>query len=353
MTGKRQQAVAFFVSKGWTLAQSAGIVANLEAESGLRPDAIGDGGQAYGIAQWHPPRQANFATWFGKDIKGSSFEEQIEFVHLELTRTEMGAGAKLRACSIAADAGAVVSMYYERPADRDGEARKRAALATRIFAGGQPQPAIPGPVNHSNSANSSINAPTPQERTEKRMPILALLSAFGPLIAQLIPQIATIMQPKGEVAQRNIKLAEVAFDTITKAAGAVNVQEAVTKMQADPALTAEVAKAVVQQPEIWMVVEIGEGGIAAAKEASIVMQNAEKPFWFNPAFAISCLLSIYPTMLCVDVFYVHPDAYDGNLRTQIVTGILAVIMILGAFWLGSSIGSQKKTDNAAAGHPVA
>ena len=30
-----------------------------------------------------------------------------------------------------------------------------------------------------------------------------------------------------------------------------------------------------------------------------------------------------PMMLLVDVFYVHPDKYTGEIRTQIVTGVLA------------------------------
>ena len=88
----RQQAVEFFIYQGWTLPQAAGIVANLEAESRLRPDAVGDGGQAYGIAQWHPPRQAGFEALLGKPIKGSSFEDQLYWVHAELVSTEKRAG---------------------------------------------------------------------------------------------------------------------------------------------------------------------------------------------------------------------------------------------------------------------
>src|SRR5260363_90445 len=51
-------------AQGWTHKQAAGIVANLKIESGLNPKAVGDGGKAYGIAQWHPPRQAEFRRAF-------------------------------------------------------------------------------------------------------------------------------------------------------------------------------------------------------------------------------------------------------------------------------------------------
>src|SRR5260364_215450 len=73
------QAVSFFEQKGWTHKQAAGIVANLKIESGLNPNAVGDGGKAYGIAQWHPPRQAEFRRAFGKDIRAATLTEQLEF----------------------------------------------------------------------------------------------------------------------------------------------------------------------------------------------------------------------------------------------------------------------------------
>jgi len=288
---KRQQAVAFFVSQGWTPAQAAGIVANLEAESGLRPDAVGDGGKAYGIAQWHAPRQANFVATLGKDIRGSSFEDQLAFVHAELQGAERAAGIALGKCQNAAQAGACVSNLYERPADREGEAAKRAALATRIFDESSS-------TNNGTIVNQIDNqppiAPQPQPISptpEKPMPILALLSAFGPIIAQLIPQIATIMQPKGEVAQRNVQLAQVAFDTITKAADAANVQDAVEKMQADPALVKSVAQAVVQEPEIWTVISVDAESLKAARENDAKTMAADKPFYKTSAvFWISMVL---------------------------------------------------------------
>jgi len=132
VSARRQLAFEYFVQMGWTREQSAGIVANLEAESGLRHDAVGDGGAAYGIAQWHPPRQSGFAGLFGKPIQGSSFEDQLYFVHAELRGAEKAAGTALAACTTASEAGACVSARYERPADREGEADKRAMLAERI-----------------------------------------------------------------------------------------------------------------------------------------------------------------------------------------------------------------------------
>ena len=131
---KTKQAIDFFVAKGWTKSQACGIVANLEKESNLNPAAVGDGGKAYGLAQWHPDRQAQFKTALGKAIKGSTFLEQLTFVNWELHNNEKGAGGKLKLCSTAKDSGSCVSRYYERPADTAGECTKRGNQAHTLFA---------------------------------------------------------------------------------------------------------------------------------------------------------------------------------------------------------------------------
>jgi hypothetical protein len=47
-------AVSYLEKKGWTRNQAAGIVANLQEESGanLNTKAVGDSGASEGIAQW-------------------------------------------------------------------------------------------------------------------------------------------------------------------------------------------------------------------------------------------------------------------------------------------------------------
>ncbi|WP_253205747.1 phage tail tip lysozyme [Acinetobacter baumannii] len=131
----RDEALKFFTSKeggNWSPEQAAGIVANLEAESGFKHKAIGDSGKAFGIGQWHPDRQAKFKQKFGKDIRQSSYQEQLAFVNWELNNNESSAGKKLRQTTTANQAGAIVSRYYERPAAVEAEARKRSSIAQNI-----------------------------------------------------------------------------------------------------------------------------------------------------------------------------------------------------------------------------
>lgn len=136
-------AMDFFKAQGWTDAQSAGLVANLAAESNLDPTAKGDWGltgpQARGIGQWHPDRQQAFKKWAGFPIwdDRADFMKQLEFVQHELTDgAEDKAGRLLRATQNASDAGAVVSRYYERPgkdeAIRAAEAAKRGQMAVQL-----------------------------------------------------------------------------------------------------------------------------------------------------------------------------------------------------------------------------
>lgn len=130
-----REAMGYFIKKGWTPAQAAGIVANLETESQLNPRAVGDGGTAYGIAQWHPDRQHEFQRVSGHSIRTSNLAQQLAFVHYELTRgIEMPAGNLLRASTHAYQAGSIISKNYERPAKRAREAASRGKLAEQLLA---------------------------------------------------------------------------------------------------------------------------------------------------------------------------------------------------------------------------
>jgi len=114
-TDSAKKAIEFFISKGWKPEQAIGITANIQGESSFNTSTVGDGGVAYGLGQWHPDRQANFAKAFGKSIKGSSFEEQLAFVDWELKNTEARAGSLLKATRTVAEATNSVTANYERP----------------------------------------------------------------------------------------------------------------------------------------------------------------------------------------------------------------------------------------------
>lgn len=134
MSERSMMAMDYFISQGLTREQSAGLVGNLMVESydHLDHTAVGDGGQAYGIAQWHPPRQADFAAWAGKSIKQSTFMEQLQFIMHELNNKEIKAGQALREAKTAAEAAGIVQSEYERPRNKNIPQPRRINSARQI-----------------------------------------------------------------------------------------------------------------------------------------------------------------------------------------------------------------------------
>jgi hypothetical protein len=145
-----------FVAMGWTPAQAAGIVANIQRESGGNEKAVGDDGEAYGLGQWHRARQQAFASWAGHDIRQSTREEQLAFINYELRQgQEKKAGDLLETIKDAAIAGAAISRYYERPKDTNGEAQARALMADDLL-----NKALADPTLRLGAANSVVNSQT-------------------------------------------------------------------------------------------------------------------------------------------------------------------------------------------------
>lgn len=135
--------------------------------------------------------------------------------------------------------------------------------------------------------------PTQLKPEIKQMGALAALQLFGPILSGLIPQIASILKPESEVAKRNVGLAQTIVDTITSTANAPNLQAAVEKMQADPAVKNAVQKAVVTEPTVITTLQISEvgGGITGARQADALASASDKPFYKTSAvFWVSVLL---------------------------------------------------------------
>lgn len=126
----------FFVSRGWTPEQTAGIIGNIGGESNFDIRAVGDGGRAYGLAQWHPDRQANFRRVFGIDIRQSTAAQQWQFIDWELNNTESRAGRLLRGAGSAAEATEIFMRHYERPANM-GSLGRRTGIAQQALAKGK------------------------------------------------------------------------------------------------------------------------------------------------------------------------------------------------------------------------
>ena len=150
-----------FMAMGWSKEQAAGLAANIQRESSGNEKAVGDNGKAYGLGQWHPDRQADFAKWAGKDIKDSTRDEQLAFMNYELREgKKRKVGEQLAGTTDAASAADLVSRKYEIPAKADQEASVRAMMAAALAAGPRPDPALAmgaGAAVASNTTNNSAS----------------------------------------------------------------------------------------------------------------------------------------------------------------------------------------------------
>ena len=180
---------------------------------------------------------------------------------------------------------------------------------------------------------------TPQP---KEQPMAPFIAAVLPSLIDLVPKLGKLFSSGSETSERNVKAAEIVVAAAKEAIGARNEQELLETIKADPAAAAAVRGAIESQ---WFKLEEVGGGIQAAREANAVyMQPGASGFWLNPAFWVSLVFLAMPVLILVDMLFVHYDKYDDTLRTQVITAVLALLGIVGAYWLGTSFSSQRKTE---------
>ncbi len=109
----------FFVAKGLTNFQAAGIVGNLDQESGVNPASVQSGGPGRGIAQWSVGGRWDTSTndnllsyAANHGMSSGSLNTQLEFIWYELTNFGYGF-TQLKATTNVTDATVVFMAKYE------------------------------------------------------------------------------------------------------------------------------------------------------------------------------------------------------------------------------------------------
>ena len=212
-------------------------------------------------------------------------------------------------------------------------------------------------TRYGGSLAGSVSVPQPSAPTAPvgatTMPILALL----PLIAQFIPQIMTLIKPTSQTTAKDAAIAQTVLNTVVTAAGivtdgtpatAATVGAAVDKMTADPALAKSVQEAVVTDPAIMTILEIGSGGIAAARAAVAPVPGAPVHWWdilTNPVIYMSIGLFglVYIIILNVVGNFGQYQGWDANTRSNVVFLVVGAAMgAITGFWFGTTQQSGKK-----------
>ena len=129
------------VARGMPEHVAQGFAMNFADESAFNPQAVGDSGNAYGLAQWNGPRKRalfDFAERQGKNPADPNV--QMDFLAHEVQGPESAAWGKIAATSDPRSAAAAVLNYFERPAETHRARREAAYLGGRAPSGGQGAP---------------------------------------------------------------------------------------------------------------------------------------------------------------------------------------------------------------------
>ena len=117
---KARQAVDYFVNKGLTKAQAAGLVGNLMRESGMNIAATNPNSGAYGLGQWLGNRKTRLFRRYGYH---PTFEQQLDYIWDELNTSHKRGLQMLRASKTVNDAARNAFGYYEFSAGPEAAVR--------------------------------------------------------------------------------------------------------------------------------------------------------------------------------------------------------------------------------------
>lgn len=110
-SGVKGQVWDYFAAKGLQPHQIAGIMGNVQAESAFNPNAVGDGGDAFGLFQWNNRRPDLFKH---AGTNKPDTQQQLDFAWHELQTSERGAMKRLMASKDVAGATKAFAGF-ERP----------------------------------------------------------------------------------------------------------------------------------------------------------------------------------------------------------------------------------------------
>lgn len=123
-SGLVNRGMAPHIAEGWAL--------NFQDESGFKTGAVGDSGNAFGLAQWNGPRkQALMKYAASRGADPSDIDAQLDYLMTELNGSEKGAWAKIQATNTPGEAAAAIVNSFERPAEVHRARREKAYLAYR------------------------------------------------------------------------------------------------------------------------------------------------------------------------------------------------------------------------------
>ena len=125
---------------GYNTAAAAGVLANINYESGFRTTVNGDGGTSFGICQWHAGRKTRLLEYCkGYNVSADSLVGQLAYLKYELETFYPLVHNYLKGVENTAqgayDAGYFFCWHFESPASREAQSVKRGQSGQNTYYG--------------------------------------------------------------------------------------------------------------------------------------------------------------------------------------------------------------------------
>jgi len=136
VNGVTDQIWSFFKAKGYSDAAVAGILANIQHESGFNVNAVGDSGHAYGLCQWHDYKSTSSGRYANMYALAKSMGRSVSDLTVQLSHihNEIGqAGAGYPSTSDPYTAGYNFCVNFERPSDSATKGKQRGNTAKEFY----------------------------------------------------------------------------------------------------------------------------------------------------------------------------------------------------------------------------
>jgi len=156
------------------------------------------------------------------------------------------------------------------------------------------------------------------------VPIVPIVTALAPAFLEMLPKLGAWFGSGSRSSERNIAVVGEAIKIAQATVGAVNAQEVVEKMQADPAARAAVEKAV--EENWYQLTEAGGGGIEGARRADAAAVASHEPAWHSPSFLIAGGLLPLVYMIVGAVVGLFGAPFSDDVRSAIANGIVGLIL---------------------------
>jgi muramidase (phage lysozyme) len=213
------------------------------------------------------------------------------------------------------------------------------ALATYVAHGGS----LDTSPQHVEKLAESVHVPQ-----EQPMPIPAIIGALLPGIIRAIPDLGKLFSSGSEVAERNVKAAELAVGIVQEAVGARNAQEAAEIVASDPAQAQAAQEAVKAR---WHeLTETGSGGIDGARKADAAIVNMDGPWWGflrSPSFWALLILTPLVYMIVGSLIGLWGTAtWSDDVRAGLAGSLISAIVggAVGYYW--GQMTSRNRTASA-------